>query len=399
MQIFILHGEKDQAAADDLKAFLKTRGAFSAETETGEHGFRPLQPSDVVIALWSKDSMFSRYRMMAEKRMLDAWADGQLVLVKLDHGVLPVGLRDLAAIDASFESGRELSVWPQVERAAKEAMNRALVEKERSEAPIGGLNSRYGSMMGAMGGSAPAEAPPTIVEPNVADVRRGSPLPVLILFLVLALGGFGWAAWEFVQQPDQVSDFHLTALVTTGIVIVMLVAAIAITRRPAKRRAPPAKKIPRGNPALASMDKMLSEAGPEPAAVPALTALFVSYAHADRPAVEPVVKIVEANGRQVWIDKDDLSGGDSWAGEIVRAIKGAKGVMVMCSRHAFESDHIKREVYLADRYKKPMLPVFIEAAQPPEDFEYFFAGVQWLELFKLPEADRPQAIGKALAAV
>lgn len=66
---------------------------------------------------------------------------------------------------------------------------------------------------------------------------------------------------------------------------------------------------------------------------------------------------------------------------------------------AFESDHIKREVYLADRYKKPMLPVFIAEAAPPEDFEYFFAGVQWLELFKLPEADRSAAIGKALAAV
>ena len=73
--------------------------------------------------------------------------------------------------------------------------------------------------------------------------------------------------------------------------------------------------------------------------------------------------------------------------------------MVMCSKHAFESDHVKREVYLADRYKKPLSPVFIEDAKPPEDFEYFFASVQWLELWKLPEADRPAAIGKALEAV
>jgi hypothetical protein len=46
-----------------------------------------------------------------------------------------------------------------------------------------------------------------------------------------------------------------------------------------------------------------------------------------------------------------------------------------------------------------MQPVFIEAAQPPDDFEYFFASVQWLELWKLPEADRPAAIGKVLEAV
>ena len=127
--------------------------------------------------------------------------------------------------------------------------------------------------------------------------------------------------------------------------------------------------------------------------------MFISYAHADNAAVEPVVSAVKDAGRDVWIDKGGINPGDNWAGEIVRGIKGAKGVMVLCSPSAFESDHIKREVYLADRYKKPMLPVFVADAQSPEDFEYLFAGVQWLELFKLPEADRSAAIGKALAAV
>ena len=127
--------------------------------------------------------------------------------------------------------------------------------------------------------------------------------------------------------------------------------------------------------------------------------MFVSYAHADNAAVEPVVAIVEKSGQAIWIDKIGIQTGDGWAGEIVRAIKAAKGIIVMCSKQAFESDHVKREIYLADRYKKPMSPVFIEAAQPPEDFEYFFAGVQWLELYKLPEDERAAAIGKALKAV
>ena len=103
-------------------------------------------------------------------------------------------------------------------------------------------------------------------------------------------------------------------------------------------------------------------------------------------------------GRAVWIDKGGINPGENWAGEIVRGIKGAKGVMVMCSPSAFESDHIKREVYLADRYKKPLLPVFIEDAKPPEDFEYFFAGVQMLKLFETPEAERPQALAQALGS-
>jgi len=313
MFVFIAHAEPDQAAADDLKGLLRTLGLV-ADTETGARGFRHLQASDVVVALWSQNSVFGTHRMMMEKRMLDAWADGRLVLVKLDHGLLPVGMRDLEAIDASSVSGRKLSVWPQVARAAKDAMNAALVA--RSEAFW--------------------KSPP----PPPEERSQGG-------------GMFGF--------------------------------------RKAKKSVPPA--------AEAASEQALAPAAPGASAPPDVAILFISYAHADNASVQPVVDVVKGAGREVWIDKGGIEPGEGWAGEIVRGIKGSSGVMVMCSPRAFESDHIKREVYLAARYKKPMLPVFIAEAQPPEDFEYFFAGVQWLELFKLPEADRPAAIGKALLVV
>ncbi|MEQ1756352.1 MAG: toll/interleukin-1 receptor domain-containing protein [Micropepsaceae bacterium] len=313
MFTYIAHAAADQAAADDLKAFLKARGLV-AETESGARGFRYLQATDVVIALWSQKSVFGTHRMQMEKRMLDAWADDRLVLVKLDHSFLPVGMRDLTVIDAAMESGRKLAFWPQVERAAREVINKALVERSekfwsappppRTERPAGGLF-----------GAKKKKAATTARNDDTSAAAR---------------------------EPEAATP---------------------------------------------------QEAPPPPSLV------FISYAHTDNAAVEPVVSAVREAGRDVWMDKGGINPGENWAGEIVRGIKGSKSVMVMCSPSAFESDHIKREVYLADRYKKPMLPVFIADAQPPDDFEYFFAGVQWLELFKLPEADRPTAIGKALAAV
>jgi len=319
MYAFIAHTEADQAVADDLKAFLKTRGLI-AETETGARGFRNLQATDVVIALWSQKSVFGTHRMLVGKRMLDAWADGRLVLVKLDHSFLPVGLRDLPAIDASMESGRKLAFWPQIERAARDIINKAM--RERSE--------KFWN----------APPPPKEERSRVAKKK----------------GGGGPEGGE--RNEDR--------------------AAAA--------------------PAPAAQGSVSAEL--EAAAASSLpSVVFISYAHADNSAVEPVVSAVKDAGRDVWIDKGGINPGDNWAGEIVRGIKSAKGVIIMCSPRAFESDHIKREVYLADRYKKPMLPVFIADAQPPEDFEYFFAGVQWLELFKLPEADRSAAIGKALSTV
>jgi hypothetical protein len=411
MFVFIAHAEADQAAADDLKVFLKSRGLV-VETETGARGFRHLQASDVVIALWSQKSVFGAQRMMMEKRMLDAWADERLVLVKLDHSFLPVGMRDLPAIDASFETGRQLSVWPKVERAAKEAMNAALVAAQPRQGPMGGVpgggpvpptsstdeSIAYSFGVKRSGQPVPPAARSTSPVPPRGDAfaSRAGPTwtgPFLLLGLLLMVGaGVLLFAPALVGDTVRWSVFGAAGVWALLLVVVIAVAVLA----PAKpKRAP--SSAPRAKAASAPAPAPAPPA-PEAAAAP-VGGIFISYAHADTAQVEPVVKVVEATGGTIWIDKGGIQAGEGWAGEIVRGIKGATRVMVMCSPRAFESDHIKREVYLADRYKKPMLPVFIAEAQPPEDFEYFFAGVQWLELFKLAEADRPAAIGKALGAV
>ncbi len=126
--------------------------------------------------------------------------------------------------------------------------------------------------------------------------------------------------------------------------------------------------------------------------------MFVSYARANSAEVLPVIEAAKAEGSKFWLDQQGIGAGDTWAGEIVRAIRSAKGVLVMCSKAAFESDHVKREIYLADRYHKKLVPIFVEDADPPEDFEYFFAGVQFLKLFETPEAERSAALLRVLEA-
>jgi hypothetical protein len=332
MTVFIAHADADAAAAAELAAFLKPRGLL-CELETGARGFRHLQRGDAVVALWSNKSVFHVHRMTMEKRILEAWADQQLVLVKLDHGILPVGMRDLSAIDASFQAARATMAWMQVERAVREAVKASWTVQPET----GNADEAPG---GDGGQDAPARRPAPPDEP-------------------MAPKGGGLFRGLFKKK-----------------------SAAPMHRSQEREAAAPAPQAPATAPA-------------GPAAEPLL---FISYAHADDAAVTPIVAIVESSGRAVWIDKS-IAAGEGWAGEIVRGIKGARGVIVMCSARAFESDHIKREVYLADRFKKPMLPMFLEAANMPEDFEYFFAGVQWLELFKLGEAERAGAIRSALSRI
>ncbi len=132
----------------------------------------------------------------------------------------------------------------------------------------------------------------------------------------------------------------------------------------------------------------------EPEATPTL---FVSYARRDSAVVHPICEELTAQGQRIWVDTKEIHAGESWAGEIVRAIKAVNSVAVMCSPAAFESDHVKREVYLADRYKRKILPIFLEEAPVPEDFEYFFASVQWLRLNDTPPDERGKAVASALS--
>jgi hypothetical protein len=383
MRVFIAHAEADAAPAAELKDFLKARG-FMAETETGARAFMPLGRTDVVVGLWSKDSLFAPYRLMTEKRLLDAWADERLVLVKLDHNFLPVGLRDQPVIDASFQQARKLKAWPDIERAVRAARDAAM-RPEPVEPP---------SPPEDMSSGPEPELPPA---PPDMPAPKSAALSPIFPFALLGCALLGAGAFALVLNGlDQTTVSIIVGLCALAVLVLLAIAFAQGARSGRRTRTVPARKA-------APPPAPSAVVAPSPAPAPPTGPLFVSYAHADAEQVTPVVDAVEDAGRKVWIDSGSHGGGiqagEGWAGEIVRAIKSAGGVIIMCTPRAFESDHIKREVYLADRYRKPMLPVFLEEASPPEDFEYFFASVQWLELFRLPEDERSEAVAKALMSV
>ena len=383
MTIFIAHAPADSPAAEALENFLERRGQF-VERDDGQTALRPITPQDTLVLLVSKDLVFAPMRLRLEQRALDAWADGRLIVVKLDHGIAPVGLRDLPAIDASFEAQREFK-WQEVANAINE--------------------KRRASRVGARG--AAQSAPPTA--PKRAGRKwLGLALKVLLAapgLAALAAAGSIWLANRIGPEPGGWRDlvagvdalgaraglaagvapglFAAAIVLTLGVIVVSIVAVALRAAKPS-RAAPP--------------DAPSAEAEAPAPVAPASDQVFVSYARANQGLVLPVIEGAKQAGRKFWLDQQGLTVGEGWAGEIVRAIRGAAGVVVMCSKAAFESDHVKREVYLADRYKRKLIPVFIEDAAPPEDFEYFFAGVQHIKLYETPEGERPQALVAVLGA-
>lgn len=406
MTVFIAHAPADQDAAEALEKFIERRGQF-AELDDGQTAMRPVQPSDVVVLLISQKLVFAPTRLRLEQRALDAWAEGRLVTVKLDHGIAPVGLRDLPFIDASFEAQREFK-WQEVANQIRERLRAP--RASQTPPPKGPAPPWRDHLNKIEAENKTAEKRDDVAVPQ--KKASGSSFVSLLICLVLMLPGLGalvasasiWLVNRIGPRPGTFADllagidaFGVARGSPEGVTVPIFAAAIALMVL-----APIGFVMSRGGRKTRSESVReqaeVSEDYEAPLPMPTTDAVFVSYARANATSVLPVIEGAKEQGRHFWLDQQNISGGDGWAGEIVRAIKAAQGVLVMCSKAAFESDHVKREIYLADRYRKKLVPVFIEQAEPPEDFEYFFAGVQMTNLFETPEAERPEALVRALGA-
>ncbi|MEW6690632.1 MAG: TIR domain-containing protein, partial [Pseudomonadota bacterium] len=135
-----------------------------------------------------------------------------------------------------------------------------------------------------------------------------------------------------------------------------------------------------------------------PAAPPAADGamLFVSYSHKDKTRIEPIVSMIEESGRQVWMDRTGITGQAGWAGQIVRAIRQSRAVVLMASPNSYASDQVVRELYLAMNHKKPIVPIEIEPAELPDELQYILAPFQH---HRLSGREPREVLGRALAAV
>jgi tetratricopeptide (TPR) repeat protein len=124
--------------------------------------------------------------------------------------------------------------------------------------------------------------------------------------------------------------------------------------------------------------------------------LFISYASRDRDRVLPIVERLEAAGVTVWIDRDGISGGASYALEIAEAIEQAKAVVLMCSEASLSSRNVKQEIALGWRFEKPYLPLLLETVEIPKDVAYWLEAAQWVEVLDRPEMEWLNDVAQAL---
>jgi hypothetical protein len=376
-QIYLLSMEADSAAADEIETLLRQRGYMVRRAEE-KFAFPPARRQEVTLALWSHAAQFSSKQILFTNRAIDAWTEGRLIFARLDHTLLPRGLSDIEAIDLSFAPARIASVWKIVEAA--QAIDQAAELKPPEEAGGGGDD-----------GFSEDEESESATAPAKRSVRKFASGPAWIVGLVAACA---FVSMGFLSMPHASNLLVGIAALVWGVVAGVLAGYLAGARtedlpeagadaHPAPQRSAEARSV------ASAPDMAPAPGGSAP--------VFVSYSRQNGEIVYPLVAEVEAAGRAVWIDRQAIEAGGNWAGMIVRAIRDSDTFCLMCSAEAFQSDNVRREIYIADKYKRKLLPVRLDSAEMPEDFEYFLIDRQWLDLTGIAPEERASRLTALLA--
>ena len=98
-----------------------------------------------------------------------------------------------------------------------------------------------------------------------------------------------------------------------------------------------------------------------------MVGIFVAFAPEDAACAEEIKRGLEAKGYAVWREQERLSNDSMlYLRTVENGIVGSAAVVVVWSAHATQSEEVVREMLFAQRLKKLVLPVALDATELPE---------------------------------
>lgn len=124
--------------------------------------------------------------------------------------------------------------------------------------------------------------------------------------------------------------------------------------------------------------------------------VFICHSSKDKSSADAACAVLEREGLRCWIAPRDIVAGREWSEAIVNAIEDARVFVLIFSRHANESNHIKREVELAVKRGIPIIPVRIEEVQPSRSLEYYISTQHWMDAITPPLERHLETLSKSI---
>ena len=110
--------------------------------------------------------------------------------------------------------------------------------------------------------------------------------------------------------------------------------------------------------------------------------IFISYSRHDTDVVNELVALLEKEGYSIWIDRDGIESGDDFKRVILRAIKESSIVLFFSSKHSNVSEWTAKEIGIAVKYKKHIIPIMLDDSNFNEAVEFDLINLDYIDYSK-----------------
>lgn len=108
--------------------------------------------------------------------------------------------------------------------------------------------------------------------------------------------------------------------------------------------------------------------------------VFISYSHQDKEIAEQICALLDQYNIAHWIDREGVRHGDDFKVDIVDAINSSKILLFISSINSNQSRNTVKEVGLAEKSNKVILPVRIDESPYNKSLEYDLCNRHWIQL-------------------
>ena len=106
--------------------------------------------------------------------------------------------------------------------------------------------------------------------------------------------------------------------------------------------------------------------------------VFISHSSKDKVIADKMCEALEEKGLKCWIAPRDITPGTEWAVAISDAIATIKVMVVIYSANSAASTQVPKELGLADKRGKFIIPYKIDDMELTGAFDYYLAGAHWI---------------------
>jgi len=108
--------------------------------------------------------------------------------------------------------------------------------------------------------------------------------------------------------------------------------------------------------------------------------VFLSHSSEDAASASTVRRSLESLGLRCWKAPEDIIPSESWPGAITKAIRESTAMVIVVSARSVASPEVSKEITLAMKKRMAIIPLRVDAANLPDEWEYHFANIQWLDV-------------------